>query len=157
MYTLFLLLCLLPSGNPKADQHAPFAPQAFISLPRYPVLPARASFNADFDIEMRIDAGTVKDLKVISSRVVAQGQITHAFDADFISSIENATHIWRFNPVMKSSVRRMNVSFRSIETSSEEAKPGYYIFRIDGADESLWETPPTKIVIEYHHPLMLME
>jgi hypothetical protein len=158
MYTLFLLLCLLPFGNPQADPHPRFAPQASISLPKYPVLPARAFINADFDIEMRIDEGTAKELKVKSSRVITrQGQVTRAFDAAFISSIEDAVRSWRFDPQKEPCVRRMNVSFRSIESTSEEAKPGYYVFRMDGADESLWETPPIQIVIEYHHPLMLMD
>jgi hypothetical protein len=160
---LGLVLLLVWSGgygNAQGEQQTSFATEGVLALPKYPTLPSRAGINGDFEIEIRIEDGAVKSIKVISGWVITgafggKKEITHAFDSSFISSIENAVRRWHFNADIKPNIRRMAVRFRTVECEPEEVKPGYYTYRGEGVNDGIWQTPPTRITIEYHHHLEL--
>lgn len=157
MLPLFIFLSFLLAGDFSTEQQTRFDAQKFMPLPIYPRLLAKVAVDGDYDIEMSIEEGVVKSIKVISSQAYqfqsGKKQIMAAFDSYFIESIENAVKSWHFIKQEKLVVRRLHVSFRSVLTNKEE--PSHYIYRLDGIDQSMWTDLPTCIIIEYYQPLML--
>jgi hypothetical protein len=146
MLTLFLFLCLLPTGNLQAEQQLPMTPDDGYVLPKYPALPARAYVNADYELALEIEQGTVMSIKVLSGPTGDAGLGNH-----FVPAMESAIKRWRFRNVSPG-IRYLKVSFRSFKTNSEEGKPTYYIYRVDASPFGS-ENPPSKITIEYHLPV----
>ena len=142
-----------PLGN--VDSHT------YFPMPKYPKLMARTFVNGDFEVEIQLEGGAVRSIKVISANVITrQKEITEsipALEQLFVSNIEKAVKNWHFSKEMKNGIRRVKFSFRSVENYDKEMFPGYFIYRIEGVDEIMWEELPKRIVIEYHHPPLRME
>jgi hypothetical protein len=101
---------------------------------------------------MRIVKGTVKSIKVISSDVKIK-----SFDAVFLKNIESAVRSWRFQPSINAHAQRLSVMFRAVLCRPDESNSGYYTFKVEGVDEGIWQTPPTRITIEYHDHMQVTD
>lgn len=149
MLILAMLLCLLSSGIAQTTQQKP---DGYL-LPKYPPLAARALLNADYELALEIEQGSVKNVKVLS------GQSNPDPSLNFIGRIEQAVRKWHFD--MEYGAWRLKVSFRSFFSNHEEGKPTYYVFRandridrvdvVDVYDRDYYATIlPSEITIEYH-------
>ena len=161
MLYLFLFWGFLFIGDAQVKPPGYFNPQIYFPIPKYPPSMARIFVNGDFEIEIQIEEGGVKSIKVISANVITrQKEITEsipALEQLFVSNIEKAVTNWHFSKMMKNGIRNVIFSFRSVENYDKEMFPGYYLYRVEGVDESMWEELPKRIVIEYHHPALIME
>jgi hypothetical protein len=136
-------LCLLPSGNAQDGEFSISVAEYGYILPIYPPLAARAFLNADYELALEVEQGSIAGIKVISGQTAGLGR-------DFIESMERVIRKWRLK--VESGIWPLRVSFRSVRTNSEEGKPTYYIYRVDESPFSS-DGPPSKITIEYHHPV----
>ncbi len=161
MLYLFLFWGFLAIGDAQVKPLEHLDPEMYFPIPKYPGMMARFFVNGDFEIELQIEGGVVKGIKVISANVITrQKEITKsipALEQLFVSNIEKAVKKWQFNKKMINGIRNVIFSFRSIENYDKEMLPGFFIYRVEGVDEIMWAELPKRIVIEYHHPSLIME
>jgi hypothetical protein len=161
MLYLFLFWGFLVIGDIQATPLGNVDSHTYFPMPKYPKMMARTFVNGDFEVEIQVEGGAVKSIRVISAYVITrQKELTQSvpvFEQFFISNIENAVNNWRFSKEMENGIRKVKFSFRSVENYDKEMFPGYFIYKIEGVDEIMWEELPKRIVIEYHHPPLTME
>lgn len=161
MLYLFLFGGFLAIGDVQTKPLERVDSEMYFPIPKYPRMMARFFVNGDFEIEIQIEGGGVKSIKVISANVITrQKEITKsipALEQLFVLNIEKAVKNWHFSKEMNNGIINVIFSFRSVENYDREMFPGFHIYRVEGVDESMWEELPKRIVIEYHHPPLIME
>lgn len=157
MLLLLVLLCLLPLGDAQAQKQPPLITHNWCILPKYDPYAANTMVNADYDVELLLKSGAVK---MTSVDPIGSSLQSGQFAEDFGRQIIGAILRWQFGS--ESGVRYIRISFRVFDTNSEEGKPTYYVYRVDGKVNRLdvtgvdgldfyVPTIPKEITVEYHY------
>jgi hypothetical protein len=156
MLLLIFLSILLNCTNLNANQNDTLELEGAYVLPRYPELPSRAWIMGTYEVEVNVEYGVTKEIKVLSSESLgSQGTNIPQENATtmlFVQAIKEALGNWKFRNHQSGSVHS-TIVFRMIDI--EPRSPSYFAYKVEPAP---WNTssPRIRITVEYHRPRIIL-